>query len=165
MEGNSSSGRILCSQKTADILIAAGKPHWISLRNDAVDVKGKGRMICYWCSPTTGGDNSVASRMSQKSLNHSHLDINADSYGLKDDATKRLVDWMTELFEKMLFEVLSNRQDFEDDASEVLSYSSFAFNSPRDEVSETIVIPRNHGNEKYRVKTVSKLPLLLFDNS
>jgi class 3 adenylate cyclase len=42
MESNSKPGWVMCSQKTADLLIAAGKERWITARPDLVDAKGKG---------------------------------------------------------------------------------------------------------------------------
>jgi hypothetical protein len=36
------SGRIQLSQKTASLLIAAKKEHWVKKRDDAIHAKGKG---------------------------------------------------------------------------------------------------------------------------
>jgi len=41
-------GRIHLSQATADLLISAGKSHWIQKRADLVTAKGKGVMQTYW---------------------------------------------------------------------------------------------------------------------
>eukprot|EP00934_Nitzschia_sp_Nitz4_P006926 Nitzschia sp. Nitz4//scaffold53_size117307//115309//117659//NITZ4_003787-RA/size117307-augustus-gene-0.95-mRNA-1//1//CDS//3329554256//6916//frame0 len=39
------------SQATADELIKFGKEHWLQAREDAVEVKGKGRLQTYWIVP------------------------------------------------------------------------------------------------------------------
>jgi class 3 adenylate cyclase len=48
MESNGVIGRIQCSQETADELIAAGKPHWLTLREGGIEAKGKGRLQTYF---------------------------------------------------------------------------------------------------------------------
>jgi hypothetical protein len=111
---------------------------------NADSVKGKGRMNCYWCSPKTEGDNLVVSRKSQISLNPSHQGSLKESNDFKKNEMQRLVDWMAEIFEKMLIEIVSNRMEMEEDVSEITSCSNL-FNSPRDEVFEMIVIPRKRG--------------------
>jgi class 3 adenylate cyclase len=42
MEHNGERGKIQVSQETADLLIAAGKSHWIKAREDKIIAKGKG---------------------------------------------------------------------------------------------------------------------------
>ncbi|CAB9510360.1 Receptor-type guanylate cyclase gcy [Seminavis robusta] len=48
MESNSAAGKILCSQDTADLLIAGGKRHWVSPRAEKIVAKGKGEMQTFW---------------------------------------------------------------------------------------------------------------------
>jgi class 3 adenylate cyclase len=43
MESNGVAGKIQVSQATADILIAAGKEHWVIKREDLIIAKGKGK--------------------------------------------------------------------------------------------------------------------------
>jgi Adenylate and Guanylate cyclase catalytic domain len=51
MESNSIKNRIQVSQKTADLLMAAGKGHWLTARDTLVEAKGKGKMQTYWLLP------------------------------------------------------------------------------------------------------------------
>lgn len=44
MESHGMKGRIQCSQATADLLIKAGKQHWLVAREDPVEAKGKGKL-------------------------------------------------------------------------------------------------------------------------
>ena len=39
---------IQISQATADLLVAAGKTHWLTPREDVVIAKGKGGMHTFW---------------------------------------------------------------------------------------------------------------------
>lgn len=139
MESNSKAGRIMCSQKTADLLIAAGKPHWVTRRTDTVDAKGKGIMICYWCNPKNAGDDSSASRNSFESINRDTMQNEQEDDDVVNEAnTQRHVNWMTEMFDSMLVDVVKNRDCID---YEVIPKSNH-FGSPRDEVSETIVLPK-----------------------
>lgn len=51
MESNSERNRIQVSQTTADLLIADGKGHWLTPREDLINAKGKGMMQTFWCEP------------------------------------------------------------------------------------------------------------------
>jgi class 3 adenylate cyclase len=57
MESNGVRGRIHVSQATANALIAKGKSHWLTAREDKVIAKGKGEMQTYFVAPKT--DKSV----------------------------------------------------------------------------------------------------------
>lgn len=44
IESNGASNRIHCSEETANLLIAAGKGHWVAAREDKIHAKGKGEV-------------------------------------------------------------------------------------------------------------------------
>ena len=44
MESNGVKGKIHCSAATAEVLRKGGKDHWLKLREDKIEVKGKGEM-------------------------------------------------------------------------------------------------------------------------
>jgi 3'5'-cyclic nucleotide phosphodiesterase len=140
MESHSAPGRIMCSKKTADLLIAAGKAKWLTLRTKPVAVKGKGEMECYWCDPRISKDAQYVA--SETSSSPGLLDELDDKRG-----HKRLVDWMTELFGEMLARVqtrsLETRFTDTKDVETGLSAFSLMVGSPRDEVSESIVLPKS----------------------
>jgi hypothetical protein len=107
---NSSLGvrdRIHISQETADLLIAAGKEHWVTAREDAVQVKGKGEMWTFWVDPTVTKKKSVSSARSTSTEDI----VDLENACLKQEALKksRLVSWMAGLFEKYLKDILANR--------------------------------------------------------
>ena len=71
METNGAPHKIHISSDTADLLIEAGKEHWIKAREDLVKAKGKGEMQTYWVvfhpqktrssnSGSTNGDESIS---------------------------------------------------------------------------------------------------------
>lgn len=51
MESTGTRNKIQVSQKTADLLVAAGKERYLMPRSDTVHAKGKGAMQTYWILP------------------------------------------------------------------------------------------------------------------
>jgi hypothetical protein len=49
MESNGERDFIHCSQRTAELLIRAGKKHWITARDDKIVAKGKRSSIILAC--------------------------------------------------------------------------------------------------------------------
>ena len=48
VESTGERGKIHLSEETADLIIDAGKQHWITARRDKVNAKGKGSLQTYW---------------------------------------------------------------------------------------------------------------------
>jgi hypothetical protein len=66
-------------------LTAAGKSHWIKLRENVIEAKGKGKMQTYWLKETN--------TMSLKDI--------------PNDKQDRLVDWMVEILLERLKPMVS----------------------------------------------------------
>ena len=106
MESTGARGKIQVSQTTADLIIRAGKPHWVRPREDTVQAKGKGVLNTYWLNlakhPTTSDLNGSET---QDSLNP---DGSVASYdpeaSLKQE---RLVGWMVELLADHIKKIVS----------------------------------------------------------
>ena len=67
MESNSRTGRIHCSKSTADLLIAGGKEHWLTEREDRIVAKGKGEMTTYFVDVPMADAHSRRSGGSKRS--------------------------------------------------------------------------------------------------
>jgi Adenylate and Guanylate cyclase catalytic domain len=63
MESNGQRNCIHLSQATADLLIEAGKGHWIYPRANLINAKGKGTMQTYWVNL---GGNVVKQQQQQQ---------------------------------------------------------------------------------------------------
>ncbi|KAL3912900.1 MAG: hypothetical protein SGILL_006704 [Bacillariaceae sp.] len=98
MESHGIIGKIQISQATADLLIDAKKEHWLSSRDDRVEVKGKGQMQTYFVEP--GG---LATAKGQKAI-----DVLA---GQLDTKTERLVSWNVAVLSRLLNQVIQSRQE------------------------------------------------------
>src|SRR3569832_2103176 len=61
MESTGQRGRTQVSCETADLIIAAGKSHWLRRRDEQVVAKGKGEMETFWLNLEVESAASVSS--------------------------------------------------------------------------------------------------------
>jgi 3'5'-cyclic nucleotide phosphodiesterase len=142
MEAHSLPGRVLCTQKTSDLLVAAGKKHWLTEREGLASVKGKGSMKCYWCVPRTADhvslDSGSTSDMSPSMSNDNIVPTHTSSSNTTD--VNRLVEWVTKLFEEAIEKIAASSIDLKHVRTELM----VTFKAPREEVSETIVLSNSN---------------------
>jgi class 3 adenylate cyclase len=161
MESNSSTGKILCSKETADLISAGGKPQWLSERKDKVIAKGKGEMITYWITvKSVGSDGETlltggSSEISQgdafgtiQGLNDSILPLSTRQNCKKSLSKQhtRLVNWNVELLASLLTTVVASRKvdgkkSVKARSSEPTLQPSKAGHMPFDEWTQSIDLP------------------------
>jgi class 3 adenylate cyclase len=115
MESTGERGRIQVSQETADLLMAAGKAHWLKPRDEKVVAKGKGEMKTYWLDPTkkrrtakNHKDIRVAQEISLNNKEHVDKPMSPADAPL-DDKYARLIDWNVDVLLHHLARVISSR--------------------------------------------------------
>ena len=59
IESSGKPNRIHASEATANLLIQAGKTHWVKPREDTVVAKGKGELKTFWIEPRTSNNHST----------------------------------------------------------------------------------------------------------
>jgi class 3 adenylate cyclase len=101
MESNGIRNLIQVSQTTADLLIAAGKEHWVNPRDELVEAKGKGKMQTYWVDPKNTSSGSV--------LSSTHTAESNDWTAENADHIRRLVDWNADILSRLLRSVIAKR--------------------------------------------------------
>eukprot|EP00934_Nitzschia_sp_Nitz4_P000158 Nitzschia sp. Nitz4//scaffold306_size21755//9910//13748//NITZ4_008590-RA/size21755-snap-gene-0.13-mRNA-1//1//CDS//3329547114//158//frame0 len=121
MESTGTRGKIQVSQDTADLLMGAGKSHWLKPRDEAVIAKGKGEMKTYWLDPTkkrrttkSHKDIRVAQEISlnNHNTNGGYVDkplSKGDEATIDDDKYARLIDWNVDVLLHHLARVISHR--------------------------------------------------------
>jgi len=112
MESTGVRGRIQISQETADLVMAAGKAHWLKPREEAVVAKGKGSLKTYWLDPTKKRRNTKLGRTPQDISveGKSTVEKSVASGDIAfDDKYARLIDWNVDVLLHHLARVLSNR--------------------------------------------------------
>jgi hypothetical protein len=165
MESSSQPNKIQVSRETADLVVAAGKGHWLSARKDMVNAKGKGLLQTYWVNPkkskTSGsvvssvddlgcdGDGSGPKTISAKGRERGKKPFSAAD-GISSDKLQRLIDWNVELFEELLKPIVQKKKTGEKQGGSTAScqYVNESFlpdgASVRSQVVATVRMPEFH---------------------
>jgi hypothetical protein len=166
MEQTGEPNRIQISQATADLLVAAGKSHWITLREHLVGVKGKGKLQTYWVHSAFEGTRSSTSGdtdpLSQCHITNNNLVGNGDQVQrLLMDKTNRLIDWNVDILTQLLKQVMSGRSS---NAAVTKNYSTKYSTTgydgtPMQEVVEIVSLPSFDPRISTREKDVASVTL------
>jgi class 3 adenylate cyclase len=148
MESTGERTKIQVSQETADLLIAAGKSHWLKPRNEVVVAKGKGEMKTYWLDPTkkrrhTKSHKDIRVTQEISLQNGDFVDKPmSPSDAPFDDKYSRLIDWNVDVLLHHLARVLSSRSRTPSRGSLVNHSSEVALlPSAVNDVAEVVALP------------------------
>lgn len=116
MEHTGLPDRIQVSSTTANLLIEAGKGHWVALRDETVVAKGKGEMQTYWLL-VDNDNNSVDDTCSYSSIGFDITiiatveqgDFGRGNASVVSQKTLRLIDWNTDILFRLLNKVVTRR--------------------------------------------------------
>ena len=122
MESTGERNKIQVSQKTAELLIAAGKGEWIKPRDSLVVAKGKGKLQTFWLSPRTrstgsqsGSHTNSTSFLEQDISSNTGIDEVVPVVSKIEDrvvaANQNLVNWYVDFLQTLLKKVLATRVD------------------------------------------------------
>lgn len=143
MESTGKSNKIQISQKTADLLIAAGKESWLTAREELVSAKGKGMLQTYWLEKDRSRSTSTYSDMG--SDQGDGLSVNLPSFRSESNTPKmqRLIDWNVSIFQTLLEEIVAHRHYSLKGLPKIKSTKFVAKKEKhiRDEVVEAISMP------------------------
>jgi class 3 adenylate cyclase len=161
IETTGEQGRIHISQDTADLIIAAGKEHWVQKREEKVVAKGKGELQTYWldmrasmsrtgsCYSRSSGsdfDSQLEQLMGSDGIPTSLKESACSSYpqlAVIDEKTSRLIDWNVDLLLRSLRQNVARRQALCQKKLSKRHRLTFAPGTTIiDEVKETITLPR-----------------------
>lgn len=115
MEHTGMPNRIQLSSFTAELIIKAGKGHWVQPREETVFAKGKGEMSTYWlvADQQDKGHDETTSCSSIVDFDEGILEaeITKSMGSLPDLPTKtmRLVEWNTEVLLRLLKQIVAMR--------------------------------------------------------
>jgi hypothetical protein len=102
--------KIQVSQATADLLIAAGKSHWLKPRQGGVTAKGKGVLNTFWLDPTARKRSGTASSDTSSGTDVALLDPALGSSKTAEAIVKqgRLVNWIVKLLMERIKKIVSS---------------------------------------------------------
>lgn len=151
IEANGKKNKIHLSSETASFLTAAGKSHWIRLREDKIFAKGKGELTTYWLE--FKGDQRSSISGSSVSLQDEDQDVKEDNANAApafqpedklDAKIWRLVDWNKDILAKLLKEIVAVRKATRiepDDINVLRKLERPSYISPIAEMQEIIILP------------------------
>ena len=128
IETNGKPGKIQISQETANLLVAAGKQHWLTPREDKIVAKGKGELQTFWLSLSKSrmssdakseAETMVSSNPDESSERGEDI-VENDEQVEVDPKTQRLIRWNVETLLSLLRRVaLSRGKDHNKKAEEL----------------------------------------------
>lgn len=120
MESTGTRDKIHISQETADLLVAAGKAHWLSTREGRVQAKGKGELQTYWLEVRHLESDKALSTMHESMSNGLRVELQNEAVqeAMADDKVKRvisekmarLIDWNVDVLLRLLRAVVARRE-------------------------------------------------------
>jgi Adenylate and Guanylate cyclase catalytic domain len=158
MESTGAKNKIHASSETAKRLMRAGKSHWVTPREEEVEIKGKGNMQTYWISldKKTSRNESHTTSESSGSENASVHQWDANDHEYEDPGTMhrnlspdmyRLVQWNSDILTGILKQIVAYRQaaGVIPDAEVELLHREFGtesqYDGPRKEMVEVVHLP------------------------
>jgi class 3 adenylate cyclase len=168
MESTGYPGKIHISHSTATLLIAAGKSHWVTAREDQVTAKGKGTLQTYWVELNKGTKSDHSSTLSVSATSVPSNIKDASRVHL-DERTQRLIKWNVDLLSQLLKQIIA-RKDCMKKASRSMrkrasgpstSTANLHFQSGTvlDEVKEIIELPVFDNTSSHIQSDIDKITL------
>jgi class 3 adenylate cyclase len=147
IESTGTRKQVHMSKQTADLLIAAGKTHWIKRRDKKIVAKGLGELETFWLvrdkersegASSAGDTNSVQSDGKSVDGNKSTVDT------LSSKKMTRLIEWNVDVLLRLLKQIAAARSGppSKPHAEHVTQTSSKTGETVLDEVREIIALPK-----------------------
>jgi 3'5'-cyclic nucleotide phosphodiesterase len=115
--------------------------HWLTVRPEKVDCKGKGLMTTYWCDPNASLASSGPSELSHFEAAASQSEESYPEVGVE---LQRLIEWNLDVFSSLLRDIGKHRMAAKKHRHVATLASTCAFKStcrPLDEVKEVLSVP------------------------
>jgi hypothetical protein len=173
MESTGNPDQVHLSQETVDLLLDAGKSHWVITREDMIIAKGKGVLITYWLQTTVpdlfessgAGDTTTDSGSTSSSgLEYEYVKQNQGAVLGIDNKTQGLVEWNVNILKGALVKVVANRRAQKMKATSQqhmleLEHEFLAGGTSLDEAKEIVNLP------KYSQVPIHQLEMVEIDDN
>ncbi|KAL7576124.1 hypothetical protein ACA910_004788 [Epithemia clementina (nom. ined.)] len=157
IESTGRSGRVHISQETADLLVKAGKGHWLVKRQDLVHAKGKPDMQTYWVQKDDEAgileDYAVSESEGQYQNSQEAAEEAVDYNLVAADRQERLIDWNVKTLLRLIKQVMARReliaskrtrQECAPERESIAASLAKTPTRPLEEVKDIITLPEFH---------------------
>jgi len=146
MESTGRKGMVQVSQQTADLLLAAGKKHWLKPREEKVNAKGKGELQTYWVTTRSSGSDAGLSTDDHNPLSSEdseHLSSFGDGVDVRftEDMAQSHVKWNADLLRGILNTIAQKRCAPESARIDHNAESEIKYGPSIDELREFVTFP------------------------
>jgi hypothetical protein len=155
MESTGKPDQVHLSHETVDLLLDAGKSHWVTTLEDKTVAKGKGVLNTYWLQTTVpdlfesihAGDSTTDSVSTCNGVGEEYVKQNQGADHGTDSKTQGLVEWNVHILKGALVKVAANRRAQEVNATcqhhmLELEHEFLAGAASLDEVKEIVNLPK-----------------------
>jgi class 3 adenylate cyclase len=147
MESTGTRNRVHISKQTADLLIAAGKKHWIKRREEKIVAKGLGELETFWLVLGKERRDSQASSSSMASDALIVQDANASACSLSSQKMTRMIEWNVDVLTSLLKQIAAARKgppskSRVDSVAQLAQSTSKMGETVLDEVKDIIALPK-----------------------
>jgi hypothetical protein len=147
IESTGASNRVHLSKQTADLLIAAGKTHWIKPRDEKIVAKGLGELETFWLILGRGrseGNSLPSDAASVQSDGMSTYEPKSSARSLTSQKMTRLIEWNVDVLLRLLKLIAAARSGprSKPRAQRMTSTSSKTGETILDEVTEIIALTK-----------------------
>jgi Adenylate and Guanylate cyclase catalytic domain len=110
MESTGRRNQIQVSQAAADHLLAAGKGHWLTAREEHVTAKGKGQLQTYFLSLTLATSAASDPTQEQATLGEVATPVLTQAEPSRDETTERLIQWHVDALLKYIPSIMARAE-------------------------------------------------------
>jgi class 3 adenylate cyclase len=147
IESTGASNRVHLSKQTADLLISAGKTHWIKPRDEKIVAKGLGELETFWLvlgRERSEGTSMASDTLSVQSEGRSFHEAKATISSLSSPKMTRLIDWNVDMLLRLLKQIAATRSGppSKSPTQRVIQPKSKTGETVLDEVREIIALPK-----------------------
>jgi class 3 adenylate cyclase len=165
IESTGTRNRVHISKQTADLLIAAGKTHWIKPRDERIVAKGLGELETFWLvlSKERSDGASVAGDTVSVQSDVKSIDEEAETTvcSLSSKKMTRLVEWNVDVLFRLLKQIVAARsgQPSKRRTDHVAETSSTTGKTVLDEVTDIISLPKFDAETAEKLKDVESIEI------
>jgi hypothetical protein len=147
IESTGTRNRVHLSKETADLLIAAGKKHWINPREENIVAKGLGELETFWLvlgKERSEGASLAGDTRSIQSDGMSVQEAKSSACSLTSKKMGRLISWNVDVLLRLLKLIATTRSEARSKplAERVTQTSSKTGETVIDEVRDIIALPK-----------------------